>query len=166
MTQPSVDAIIEEFSIQTSDFAAESGQAGSGIINVTMKSGTNAVPGSAHEHFANEALNANQAYTNQRPRARRNNFGFTFGGPVYIPMAYNGRDKSFFFNLEQYRQTTILNTPLTIPTPAFRNGDFSGILTGRQLATDPLGRPIMENTIYDPATERVVNGQRRRDSVS
>ena len=44
-----------------------------------------------------------------------------------------------------------------------RNGDFSAILTGRVLGTDPLGRPIIENAIYDPATERIVNGQLVRD---
>ena len=46
---------------------------------------------------------------------------------------------------------------------AYRNGDFSGALTGRVLGTDPLGRPIMENAIYDPRTTRVVNGQVVRD---
>jgi hypothetical protein len=163
MTQPSVDAI-EEFSIQTSNFAAEFGQAGGGLFNVTMRSGTNAIHGGAYEYFANEALNANQAYLNQRPRSRKNDFGFTFGGPVYIPHVYNGHDRTFFFfNFEQFRQTTMYNTPGTVPTQAMRDGDFSAVLTGRQLALDPLGRPIKENTIYDPATERIVNGLRVRD---
>jgi hypothetical protein len=50
-----------------------------------------------------------------------------------------------------------------MPTDRMRNGDFSEALTGRVLATDPLGRPIMENAIYDPRTTRVVNGQVVRD---
>jgi hypothetical protein len=163
MTQPSVDAI-EEFAVQTSNYAAEYGQAGGAVFNVTMKSGTNQLHGSAFEYFTNEALNAKQAYTNQRPRARQNNYGFTIGGPVYIPKLYDGRDKMFFFfSWEHFLETTTYNTPTTVPTEAFRQGDFRAILTGRQLAIDPLGRPIMENTIYDPATERVVDGKRVRD---
>ena len=50
-----------------------------------------------------------------------------------------------------------------MPTDRMRNGDFGEALTGRQLALDPLGRPIMENAIYDPRTTRVVNGQVVRD---
>src|SRR3954452_14852821 len=52
----------------------------------------------------------------------------------------------------------------TVPTDAFRNGDFSAILTGRVLGVDPLGRNIMENAIYDPASTRTVNGQVVRDA--
>jgi hypothetical protein len=163
MTQPSVDAI-EEYSVQTSNYSAEFGQAGGAVFNVTMRSGTNNLHGSAFEYFTNEAFNAKQAYLNERPRERQNDYGFTIGGPVYIPRLYDGRDKLFFFfSFEQFRETTMNNTPQTVPTEAFRNGDFSAILTGRQLAVDPLDRPIMENTIYDPATERIVNGQRIRD---
>src|SRR6516162_5486579 len=62
-TQPSVEAI-EEFAIQTSNFAAEFGQAGGGVFNVTMKSGTNQLHGSGYEYFVNEALNAGQPFTN------------------------------------------------------------------------------------------------------
>jgi hypothetical protein len=51
-----------------------------------------------------------------------------------------------------------------VPTPAFRNGDFSAALVGRVLGADPLGRPIAQNAIYDPNTQRVVNGQIIRDA--
>jgi hypothetical protein len=70
----------------------------------------------------------------------------------------NGHDRTFFFlNFEQLRGPDIVsNTPLTVPTNAYRAGDFSGAL-GRNLGTDVLGRPIIENTIYDPATERTVS---------
>jgi hypothetical protein len=169
MSQPSVDAI-EEFAIQTSNFAAEFGQVGGGLFNLTMRSGTNALHGSAYDYWVNEAFNANMAFLNQRPRNRKHDYGFTLGGPVYIPRLYNGGDKTFFFfNFEQFRTTTMNVTPNTIPTVAMRNGDFSAILTGRNLCLatnpncDPLGRPIMENAIYDPSTERIVNGQVVRD---
>src|SRR5262249_29520300 len=56
-TQPSVEAT-QEVAVQTSNFAAEFGQAGSGLFNFTMKSGTNQFHGSAYDYFVNEALNA------------------------------------------------------------------------------------------------------------
>ncbi len=176
MTQPSVEAI-QEFAIQTSNFAAEFGQVGGGYFNVTMRSGTNQLHGSAYEYFVNEALNAGTPFTNDghghlvRNRQRRNDYGFSLGGPIYLPKLYNGHDKAFFFfNFEQYRETIVnSNTPITVPTPNYRAGNFQQALTGKNLCgavtpnCDPLGRPIMENTIYDPGTQRVVNGQVVRD---
>src|SRR5438477_3787189 len=93
-TQPSVESL-QELSIQTSNYAAEYGQAGAGLFNYTTKSGTNRFSGSLYDYFANEILNSSQAYTHLRPSggARRNNFGGTLGGPVYIPKLYNGHDK-------------------------------------------------------------------------
>ena len=110
-TQPSVDAI-EEFAIQTSNYAPEYGQVGGGMFNVTMKSGTNQFHGTGYEFFVNEVFNAGQPFTdaaagtgNPRARNRRNDYGFTIGGPVWIPKVYNGHDKTFFFfNWEQSRQ--------------------------------------------------------------
>ena len=164
-SQPSVDAI-EEFAIQTSNYAAEYGQAGGGYFNVTMKSGTNQLHGSAYEYFVNEDLNAGQPFTNSghghllRPRQRRNDYGFTLGGPVEIPKLYNGHDKTFFFfNFEQFRETQIVNNlPLTVPTLNYRAGNFTQALTNRNLGTDGLGRPILENTVYDPTSDFVVGG--------
>jgi hypothetical protein len=163
--QPSVDSI-QEFAVQTSNYAAEFGQAGGGFFNVTMRSGTNELHGSAYEYFVNEALNAGTPFTNNghggllRPRQRRNDFGFTLGGPVYIPKLYNGRDKAFFFfNFEQFRETVITNNvSTTVPTLAYRAGNFSQALTKRSLGTDGLGRPLLENTIYDPASDFTANG--------
>ena len=95
-----------------------------------------------------------------RPRARKHDFGFSAGGPIRIPRVYNGKNRTFFFgNIEFYRDTKIASgTYQTVPTLAMRNGDFSGVLTGKQLtsggrpAVDPLGANINENVIYDPAT--------------
>ena len=176
MTQPSVDAI-QELAVQTSNFAAEFGQAGGGVFNATMRSGTNAFHGSGYDYFVNEALNAGQPFTNDhkgnllRPRQRRNDYGFTFGGPVQIPKIYDGHDKTFFFfSFEQFRETVVNNTTtITVPTPAYRNGDFSRALTNRNVCPaatpncDPLGRPIMENAVYDPLSTKIVGGQRVRD---
>ena len=102
-TQPSVDSV-EEVAVQTSNFAAEFGQAGGGLFNMTMKSGTNKLHGTAYDYWYNEALNASAPY-GTKDRQRRNDYGFTLGGPVYIPKVYNGRDKTFFFfNWEQFRE--------------------------------------------------------------
>ena len=95
-TQPSVDAI-QELSVQTSNYAAEYGQAGAGVFNYTMRSGTNQFHGSLYDYNSNEAYNAGQYYTHTRPKLRRNDYGGTIGGPVWIPKVYNGRDKTFFF---------------------------------------------------------------------
>src|SRR5207302_807044 len=55
-------------------------------------------------------------------------------------------------------------TSITVPTQLYRQGNFSQALTARPLGTDPLGRQILENTVYDPATDRLApNGQRVRD---
>jgi hypothetical protein len=164
-TQPSVDAI-QEFAVQTSNYSAELGQAGGGLFNLTMKSGTNLLHGTAYEYFVNEALNAGTPFTSDgnghllRPRQRRNDYGFTLGGPIFIPKVFNGHDKAFFFfNFEQFRQTIITNNvSSTLPTLAYRNGNFSQALTGRNLGTDGLGRTLFENTVYDPNSNFVVNG--------
>src|SRR5215469_11038768 len=123
--QPSVDSI-QEVTIQTSNFAAEYGQVGGGFFNYTMKSGTNQFHGSTYDYFVNEAFNANTPWINAKPTARRNDYGFTAGGPVILPKIYNGHDKTFFFfNWEQYRESlTINNILLTVPTGGYRGGNF------------------------------------------
>ncbi|HEY3826361.1 MAG TPA: TonB-dependent receptor [Bryobacteraceae bacterium] len=172
-TQPSVDAI-QEVSVQTSNFAAEYGAVGGGFFNVTMKSGTNQFHGSVYDYFVNEILNAGTPFTNAgltdstkdgnliRPRARRNDYGFTVGGPVEIPKLYHGRDKTFFFfNFEQFRETQIINnTPITVPTNAYRTGDFSGVIAAdgnKQIGTDVQGNPLFAGEIFDPSTRHTVN---------
>ena len=164
MSMPGVDSV-EETAIQTSNYAAEFGQAGGGVFNMTMRSGTNTLHGSAYDYYRNEAINAwapyNNAGTLTKPRDRRNDFGFTAGGPVYLPKIYNGKDKTFFFwSYETNRQNTSVNSNWTVPTVAYRNGDFSSpdLWTKKKLGTDPLGRDILEGTIYDPATTRTETG--------
>jgi hypothetical protein len=167
-TQPSVDAI-QEVAVQTSNFAAEYGQVGGGMFNVTMKSGTNQFHGSGYDYFVNEAFNAGEPFTdnpsgNPLQRNRRQDWGFTIGGPVWIPKVYNGRDRTFFFfNWEQYRENVAINNQLeTVPTAAYRAGDFATSIPpgSAPIGTDPLGRPIYAGEIYDPAsTSTLPSGQ-------
>jgi hypothetical protein len=160
---------IGEFTMQTANFQAEFGQVLGGLFNFTTKSGTNQLHGSAYDYMTNEAFDARQHFRDPnlfpKPRSRKHDFGFTVGGPVYLPKLYDGRNKTFFFfNLEMYRNTTrSAGTPGTVPTAAYRAGNFATAGTGRVLGTDVLGRPILENAIYDPLTERVENGQIVRD---
>jgi hypothetical protein len=157
--QPSVEAV-QQFTLQTSNFAAEFGQVAGGLFNFTARSGTNQIHGGAYLYATNEDLNAGIPYTNDgqghhnRPFERRFDGGVSFGGPVYIPKVYNGKNRTFFFfNYEKYRDRSQTSLGLgTVPTDAFRTGDFSGILTARNLGTDFSGRAILENTIYDPGT--------------
>jgi hypothetical protein len=172
--QPSADAI-QEVAVQTSNYSPEFGTAGGGLFNISMKSGTNQFHGSGYDYFVNEFLNAGYPFSNDgtghkvRPRNRRNDYGGTLGGPVWIPKLYNGHDKTFFFfNWEEYLEATTLPFSLTVPTAAFRRGDFSaispnggpgfdtslGIPAGALPSVDPLGRSIFANTIYNPASER------------
>jgi len=158
-TQPSVDAI-QEVAIQTSNYAAEYGQVGGGVFNVIMRSGANQFHGSAYDYFVNEIFNAGNPFVtgspqgNPRARARRNDYGFTASGPVDIPKVYDGHDKTFFFfNWEQFRETTKINNQFqTIPKLAYRGGDFSSAIlpTAKTIGTDPLGNVMKEGMIYDP----------------
>ena len=169
-TQPSQDSV-EEFTVQTSNYSAEYGQAGGSVVNMMMKSGTNQFHGSLYDYLENEDLNAGVPFTNAgnghltRPALRRNDYGFTVGGPVWIPKVYDGRNKSFFFfGWEQFIQNNnYLPTTETLPTAAYRTGDFSGAIAAAgnvTIGTDPLGRPIMANEIYNPTTARAApNGQ-------
>src|SRR5262249_26839626 len=137
INQTGVDAI-QEVAVQTSNYAAEYGQAGGGYFNYTMKSGTNQFHGSAFNYLQNEVFNAGLPFTDAslsnslragehvRNSQRRFDYGGTFGGPVTIPGVYNGHDKTFFFfSFERFQSKSLTtNVPATVPTDAFRGGNF------------------------------------------
>src|ERR1700733_8911355 len=172
-TQQGVDAI-QEVSVQTSNFAAEYGGAGGGYLNFTMKSGTNQYHGTAYEYFVNSALNAglpfsancnqeNNCATNTnsghiKNAIKPNDFGFTLGGPVRIPKVYNGKDRTFFFfNFEQFRQTTVTNNGLaTVPTPQYEMGNFAAAEAPFLAGINSDG--AIPNQIFDPQSRHTVNG--------
>jgi len=147
----------QEFTYNTSSYSAEFGNSSSGVVNFTLKSGTNKLHGEAYELFRNEALNANKWTSNNakptalpRDRDRQNDFGFNLGGPVYIPKLYDGRNKTFFFyNFNAYRFTQSENRLITIPTMKMRTGDFSELLTDPTVVAQR-GGPVL---IYDPRTD-------------
>jgi len=164
-SHPSVEAL-QEVTIESSNFAPEFGQVQGGLVNFTTRSGTNQFHGTGYDYYTNEFLNAGRPFTNDgsghliRPRQRNNDYGFSFGGPVWIPKVYNGKNRTFFyFNFDQFRNNQIVKgSATTVPTLAYRQGNFSGAETGQRLGTDPSGAAILLNEIYDPNTNTTVNG--------
>ena len=145
-------------------YSAQYGHTSGGFIEYTSKSGTNDYHGALYEYFSNEKLNASGFFGTFRPKDRKNNYGFSIGGPVRVP-GYDGRNRTFFFlnwDLYDFRSGTLPSFSNTTPIDAFKRGDF-GALLGGQIGTDALGRPIMEGGIYDPSTTRNVNGVPTRD---
>ena len=121
---------VAEFRILTSNYTAEYGRNGGGIVSVVTKSGTNDIHGSAFEFLRNNALNANSFFNNlnkvPREVLKRNQFGFTLGGPLTIPKIVNGKDRLFIFGGYQgQRQVTSQTSTTTTFTPAELKGDFS-----------------------------------------
>ena len=131
---PNPDAL-NEFSVQTNNFSAEFGRQSGGIVNAVTKSGTNEFHGSGFWFVRNQAVNAANFFApivngeKRQDGLKRNQFGGTFGGPVWLPKLYNGRDKTFFFF--SYQDTLERRTPnevgIVVPTAAQRRGDFSAL---------------------------------------
>ncbi len=132
---PNVEAIAE-FKVLTSNYGAQYGRNGSGTVEVETKSGGSSFHGSAFEYLRNEFFNARsweQGADPTQPKAqyKKHDFGYTVGGPVYIPNHYNDdKKKTFFFWSQEWRRnktpTTILQN---VPSDAER-GLVSGNQTG------------------------------------
>jgi hypothetical protein len=141
---PTQDSI-GEFKVQYNNLGADWGKFSGGVVNLSTKSGTNAFHGEAHEFLRNKVLNSNNYFLkqsellngqpNETPPYVQNQYGFSFGGPVI-------KDKTFFFvNWEQFRLRTGSVLTTTVPLTAFRQGDFSALLSG--------SNPVQ---LYDPYT--------------
>jgi hypothetical protein len=94
---PPMDALAE-VQIKTSNYTADSGSYGYGMVNVVTKTGGNEFHGDLYEILGNDAVDARNFFDNQVGPFKRNIFGFTIGGPVYIPRHYNAdKNRTFFF---------------------------------------------------------------------
>ncbi|MBI3694537.1 MAG: TonB-dependent receptor [Acidobacteria bacterium] len=127
---PSIDAL-QEFKVQTGVYPAEFGRAAS-QINVSTKAGTNDFHGALFEFLRNDKIDAkNYAFTVNRPPKdpfKWNQYGFTLGGPVWIPKLYNGKNRLFFLsNFEGYRDRKQLRGTYSVPSAAMRDGNFAEI---------------------------------------
>ena len=133
---PSVEAI-GEFRVLTSNYGAQYGRNGSGTVEVETKSGTNTFHGDVYEFNRNDAYNARN-YFNRSPDRKagykKNDYGYTIGGPVYIPNVYNtDRQKTFFFWSQEWRKDIVPGQVfnLAVPSLAERSGNFSDLCPNR-----------------------------------
>ncbi|HZO51601.1 MAG TPA: carboxypeptidase-like regulatory domain-containing protein, partial [Bryobacteraceae bacterium] len=140
MDFPFPDAV-QEFSAQTSNMGVEHGGLSGGALNVVTKSGTNQIHGNAFWFIRNTELNATNFFSRQQDQLKRNQYGFTLGGPI---------KKNKLFAFGGYQRLTIRQAPgdnrdLTL-TAAERRGDFSG---SRIALFDPLspGQRFANNMI-------------------
>jgi hypothetical protein len=132
---PSVDAIAE-FKVLTSNYGAQYGRNGSGTVEVDTKSGTKAFHGDAYEFVRNDVFNAQNFFNDPShggngitPPYKKNDFGYTIGGPVYIPGVYNkDKQKTFFFWSEEWRRERVpASFNQVVPYSAERTGDFTDL---------------------------------------
>jgi hypothetical protein len=139
---PNLEAI-QEFKVLTSNYGAQYGRNGSGTVEVETKGGTSTFHGSAFEYLRNDMFNArpwesgaNPDHPN--PAYKKHDFGYTVGGPVYIPHFYNtDRKKTFFFFSEEWRREKNPSSILqNVPSVAERNGDFSDLCPGPNAGAD------------------------------
>src|SRR5579863_9074244 len=128
---PSSDGIAE-FKVLTSNYGAQYGRNGSGTVEVETKSGTSQFHGDVYEFVRNDAFNATPEFQTAPPAYKKNDFGFTIGGPVFIPGHYNtSKQKTFFFWSEEWRRDIVPATSFfsvtTVPSLAERGGNFSDV---------------------------------------
>jgi hypothetical protein len=136
---PTQDSI-QEFRVQTNNLGPEFSRFAGGVINMTTKSGTNEFHGTGYEFLRNKVLNSNTFFNNRSgigtPAFTQNQFGADVGGPVI-------KDKTFFFvSYEGFRLRQGDSILTSVPTAAFRAGDFSNLRSSS-------GALI---PIYDPLT--------------
>ncbi len=123
LLDPNPDAIAE-FKLLASDYTAEYGRNGGGIISIVTKSGTNQLHGGVFDFLRNRSFDANDYFNNQlgipRLDLKRNQYGATLGGPIV-------KDKAFFFLAYQGQRQiqAIPDDDVPVFTPQELNGDFS-----------------------------------------
>jgi outer membrane receptor protein involved in Fe transport len=144
---PSIDSI-QEFQVQTNNYAAEYGRSSGSIVNLVTKSGTNQLHGSAYEFFRNNDLDARNFFADpafSAPALRLNQFGATLGGPIH-------KDKTFFFgNYEGFRQVAGITELTNVPTAAERAGTFINPANGQTVtvAVNPTSAQLFQ--LFPPA---------------
>ena len=164
MVQPSVDAI-QEFKVQTNSYSAEYGRAMGGVVNVTTKSGTNALHGTMFEFLRNEKLDAKNFFdpaNRPKPPFKRNQYGFSVGGPLYLGPKMDFRNKIFWFgDLELTKIRETRTAVSTIPTLQMRSGDFGQLLPDETIVDPITDEPFPNNVIptdrIDPISQTLIN---------
>jgi hypothetical protein len=147
---PSVDAIAE-VKVLTSNYGAQYGRNGSGTVETVTKSGTKEFHGDLYEFVRNDAFNARNFFATDNPPYKKNDYGYTIGGPVWIPGLYNkSKDKTFFFFSEEWRKERTPQTfDVQVPSNAERHGIFNDVCPAGGSPVDTTGFP---NCPVNPAT--------------
>ena len=155
---PSADSIAE-VKIQTASYSAEFGGRAGALINVVTKSGTREFHGTVYEFVRNDRFDARSFFARTVDPLRFNNFGYTLGGPVFIPKRWNvDKSKLFFFVSQEWKYSHTGETRLSVvPTAAERSGNFQN--SGLAAPIDPLNGQPFPNRIV-PATRFSRNGPR------
>jgi Carboxypeptidase regulatory-like domain/TonB dependent receptor len=144
---------VAEVQVLTTNYQAEFGRASAGQLRLVTKSGTQSFRGNVFWSHQNDALDANTWSRNraglEKSPHKYNAYGFTLGGPIYIPGAFNeNRQQLFFFwGQEWQRDRTVEEQQAIVPTQAMRNGDFSALLPGRVIRDPLTGLPFPGNVI-------------------
>ncbi|MFY9570468.1 MAG: TonB-dependent receptor, partial [Blastocatellia bacterium] len=157
--QPSIEAL-QEFKIQTNAYSAEFGRSSGAVVNATIKSGTNSVHGSIYEFLRNDALDANNFFSNAlgapKPVRKRNQFGVAVGGPVV-------KNKTFWFaDYEGLREREGVPRVRLVPTAAEKAGLFSTVVVDPFAAGRPAfsqnsaGQWVIPSSRWDPVGAAVV----------
>lgn len=147
--------IVQEFKVQTATFDASFGQTEGGVTNISLKSGTNQLHGTAYYTNMTPGLFANDFFANRtgtpRPDFYYHRWGASAGGPIWIPKVYDGRNRTFFMwgyeGIEEARPRN--NGTPTVPTDAMKAGDFSALL-----------KTASTFQVYNPFTRRAIAGGR------
>jgi hypothetical protein len=156
---------VQEFKVQTASFDAADGHTAGAMVNVTLKSGTNALRGQGYYYMRDEGLSATDFFVNksggEKPALGYDRFGGSVGGPVRVP-GYNGRDRTFFFGAVEWLYDEFPEPgPQTVPTDAMRNGDFSALLAQNVIIYDPAtARADGTGVVRDPFPNNIIPANR------
>ena len=148
---PPMDSV-QEFRVQTNAYDASIGRQAGATINMETRAGGKQYHGVLYEYNQNNFLNANLYQNNliglKTPAVHFNQFGGTFGGPVWLPKIYNGAGRTFFFvAFDKTINTNPLPSTLSLPTALERTGDFSQSYTTQLVNGNRVRYPI---NIYNP----------------
>ena len=153
---PSVDAL-DEFKLQTSTYSAEFGRSLGGVVNLQIKSGANAMHGSAFEFLRNSKFDENNYFNDLAGRAKPDFSQHQYGGTISGPIV---KDKTFyFFDYQGYHVNQGATYLSTVPSAKMRAGDFSEL---NRVIYDPITHlPFPGNVIptsrFDPAAKNILN---------
>lgn len=155
---------VQEFRVSTNNVSAQFGGYGGGVVQISTKSGTNHFHGTAYEYFRNDALDANDWFSNNAGLGKvplhQNQYGANLGGPLWRNKLF------FFFSWEHESLSSASPASYVMPTTAELNGDFS---EDPQVIYDPTtGQPFQNNSIagrIDPAALKILQLETPNESM-